>query len=589
MGGNSSSGNVGVRITANQYKTIQGKTVKSSNKIIIDNNNNKNKNKNISIGINIGASKSVYSIFSIENGKFVSEVLLMNRSSRIIPSIICYTKDHRLFGETSKSSLKQNLSTSYNNLSRIIGFDNSNLFIEELKYMYINNTDIKNFKFYCKENSEKKEEIISEFIIADFLSLINEYYYKEHKSNVNTITISLSIPDFYTSYQRQQLKLICESIGMKDIKLFNESSAITMYYGYTKYKDIFLNKEKKIDQNIEKNILFIDIGHSKTSFILSKFKYNEFKVEYIDYLINIGGRDFDNLLFNFCIDNFKKINNLKEVEINPRMKYRLFEIIKIKRIQLSINDEAIIIVESFYENNDLEVKITQKEFEKLIEKKVAEIKKVFENILSKYKEIKIDKIEMAGELMRTPILQKMIEDKNFKVSKTILIDECTSVGASLLDFFFTQKKNFPIKQLNNFIELNNQKKIENEKKNEELINKIKEHIDKFNKIDKEYNEFIEYKNTLLKNIYILNEIIYNNEDKNNIKILEKKIRTIKNEKKSLLKIDNELKQIAISIIDDLNKKSEINDKYKFLFEEMKKKELFPYSEFEKKYKELNLK
>ena len=47
---------------------------------------------------------------------------------------------------------------------------------------------------------------------------------------------------------------------MKDVKIFNESSAITMYYGYTKYKDIFLNKDNKIDKNIEKNILFIDIG-----------------------------------------------------------------------------------------------------------------------------------------------------------------------------------------------------------------------------------------------------------------------------------------------------------------------------------------
>ncbi len=101
MGGNSSSGNSGVIVTANQYKSIKGKKVKGSNKIIIDNN----ATKNISIGINIGASKTVYSIFSIENGKFVSEVLLMNRSSRVIPSIICQNKTHRLFGDNSKSSL----------------------------------------------------------------------------------------------------------------------------------------------------------------------------------------------------------------------------------------------------------------------------------------------------------------------------------------------------------------------------------------------------------------------------------------------------------------------------------------------------
>ena len=47
--------------------------------------------------------------------------------------------------------------------------------------------------------------------------------------------------------------------------------------------------------------------------------------------------------------------------------------------------------------------------------------------------------------MRTPILQKMIEEKNLKISKTILIDECTSIGASLLGNFYSG--NFPYKDL----------------------------------------------------------------------------------------------------------------------------------------------
>ena len=49
-----------------------------------------------------------------------------------------------------------------------------------------------------------------------------------------------------------------------------------------KYKDIFLqevNGKKVINTGVEKNIIFIDAGHSKTSFILSQFKYNEFKEE----------------------------------------------------------------------------------------------------------------------------------------------------------------------------------------------------------------------------------------------------------------------------------------------------------------------
>ncbi len=87
----------------------------------------------IFLGINIGAFKTVYSTFPLnENKKYIYQVLLMNGSSRIIPSIICYS-NHRDFGENSKSFLTPYLNTSVNNISRLIGFDISNN--EELKYM----------------------------------------------------------------------------------------------------------------------------------------------------------------------------------------------------------------------------------------------------------------------------------------------------------------------------------------------------------------------------------------------------------------------------------------------------------------------
>ena len=147
-------------------------------------------NSDISLGINIGSLKTVYSIFSNDNeNNFSTKVLLMNNSSRIIPSIICYTKTHRLFGENSLSSLKQNLNTSYNNLSRIFGFDKNIKYYEnEIKYQFNNN--IKLFRF-----ANNKEEIKSEYIIGDYLSLINEYYFE--KENIKYDICSISVPDFF--------------------------------------------------------------------------------------------------------------------------------------------------------------------------------------------------------------------------------------------------------------------------------------------------------------------------------------------------------------------------------------------------------
>ena len=90
--------------------------------------------------------------------------------------------------------------------------------------------------FYEDEDLEiilkknKFEELISDLIKKINTTLINEYYFEKEKYEYTTT--SLSVPDFYTKEQKEKLKIICESIGLKDIEIYNESSAITMYYGY---------------------------------------------------------------------------------------------------------------------------------------------------------------------------------------------------------------------------------------------------------------------------------------------------------------------------------------------------------------------
>jgi molecular chaperone DnaK (HSP70) len=275
---------------------------------------------------------------------------------------MCYTKDNRLFGEKSATFLKQNLDTSYNNLSRLICYDSSlDFYKEECQYSLKKSSENYNFYFLNKEN--EKKEIKSDKIISDYLNLINDYFFNKEKIQYDKT--SISVPDFYSSNQKQVLRLICEGIGMKDLTLYNESSAITMYYGYTKYRDLFLNEDKKIDPIIEKNILFIDAGYSKTSLIISNFKYNEFKVEYVLCDYNLGGRNLDYSIAQFCMKNFKRLNNIEKIDLNDKMKYRLIEEIKKSRIKLTINDDILISIDSFYNKLDLNVELTKSKFNEI--------------------------------------------------------------------------------------------------------------------------------------------------------------------------------------------------------------------------------
>ena len=406
-----------------------------------------------SLGINIGSFKTVYSLFSKINGNFVSKVLLMNNNSRVIPSIFSYTKNHRLFGENCQNIIIDNLNSSYNNLSRIIGFDNKiKVYEDELNFEFLENENINNLKFYCRYDNVFKE-IQAECVLADFIMLINKYYFKKEKYYYSSTFIS--VPDFYSAHQKEYLRLICESLNMEDVNLFNESSAITMYYGYTKYNDNFI-KDEIVDENITKNILFIDSGHSKTSFILSEFKYNQFKVNYVICLPHIGGRNFDNLILNYCITKFLKIKKIKKdkFKLTPKMKFRLNEEIKKARENLSIYSDYEIFIGSFYQEENLVVTVSRDKFEELIKNYINEFDINLNKIIqySKDKNIIIDNVEISGELMKTPIFQKLIEEKNLVISKSLFIDECCSVGAALLGNYINEQ--LPIENFQYFYNYN---------------------------------------------------------------------------------------------------------------------------------------
>ena len=510
------------------------------------------------IGINIGALNTIYSTLSFATGKYSYNNLFMN-SKREIPSLICYA-NKILIGDNAKNFLKKYLDNSYNNLSRIIGYDDSVIYKNEDKYMYNSEINKKNIK-----------EIGSECIIATFLFKINQYFnlISEKKYDLT----SISVPDFYTKKQKQILKIICESIDMKDVYIFNESSAITMFYGYTKYHEMF-GEDSNLDKNYEKYVLFIDIGHSKSSFILSKFKYNEFKVEKVLYNENLGGRNIDLMIYNYCI----KKANIDSSKLENKKKYILLEEIKKQKINF-VNKNEI----QFSIDDDLDININENEFKNIISEFIKEIEKMCDEI-KKYIEdnkIELNTIECAGNLFKLPILQKIFLDKNistsnnineYGISQTIQTNECISVGTMLLIKFYN--KNFILKELENFIEANNKdmKNIKNDNlNNNQLKKKIKEYIQKHFKNENLYEEFrkkkencIIYINSLQKikkmskeNIQKLNEFhnIFKNYTYNN-----------ENDIQKINDIYKHIKQCASSIIDDLIKQIKDNNIIKNLQE-----------------------
>ena len=415
------------------------------------------------LGINIGSLNSTVTIGNQLNSAllFKTELLLSETSARTCPSIISFGETHRIIGDQAALVLRKNIKSSFQYINRFIGFDPKSPFSStELKnYYYIGDTyDPNKNKFSYTINGEKKE-ISPEEIVTSYLHLLYNSYVIQ--KNLNPECIVFSVPDYFTCSQKHKYLQIAESIGIKnDIHLVNESSAITLYFGYKKYKDYFIRKKEDksatIDPSITKYILFIDAGHSKVTFVLSKLAYNLFTVLDTTTIPFLGGRDFDEAIYKYCCDEFNKKNGI-DISKNNKTKLRLLAPISKARKTLTVNKDAQISVDSLAEDNDFSLLLTRENFELLIKDKVQLFKQELVNFIERnkknYPHIDITNVEMAGELMRTPILEKTVKEiAKIEMSKTILTDECLSVGCSLYGALL--KGTFPIKNFKGIYHLN---------------------------------------------------------------------------------------------------------------------------------------
>jgi molecular chaperone DnaK (HSP70) len=237
------------------------------------------------LGVNIGSLNSTVTIGQKQQSAllFKTELLLSETSSRVCPSLLSFGETHRVIGDQASLVLRKNIKSSFQYINRFIGFDPKCPFssTELNNYYYVGDKYNKDTNKFCYTINGEKIEISPDDIVVSYLHLLYNSYILQR--NIKPECIVFSVPDYFTCSQKNKYFQIIKSAGVKnDAHLVNESSAITLYFGYKKYKEYFIRKNEgnsaTIDPTITKHILFIDAGNSKTSFVLSKLSYNLFTV-----------------------------------------------------------------------------------------------------------------------------------------------------------------------------------------------------------------------------------------------------------------------------------------------------------------------
>ena len=376
------------------------------------------------LGISIGSKNTVLGAY--KKGSF--QVVLSETSSRTIPTVISYNNRERNYGDISQNKNRANYKNTVIYPNRWLGIQtNSPIYNEESKYANLppkidsNNNLAFNINF-----KNKKERYTPQSLMGLFFNKIKNVWLNQ---NINTTDVVVSIPDYATVHGR---KAMLESVligGLNCTSLLNESSAISLAYGFQKLKEFR-------DDTPPRLVAFVDFGHSKTTIFFSEFTKKLVKVVSVSSERFCGAREFDYLIAEQIAYEFQKRYGNDPLD-SPKAKITLMNVINKARKTLTVNKDITISIDSLMDGQDIIYNLSRENFEKIVAPVLQKFENLCKNSIQKAINSKVNinnlhSVEMVGDTLRTPIINTIIKSIfNKELSKTLVPDECIARGCAL--------------------------------------------------------------------------------------------------------------------------------------------------------------
>jgi heat shock protein 4 len=339
-------------------------------------------------------------------------------------SLVGFGPKSRYLGEPAKTQEISNLKNTVSCLKRLIGraFNDPDTQIEQ-KYISAPLVDINGQVGAEVSYLGQKEQFTATQLVAMFLSKIKQTTAAELKLPVSEMV--MSVPAWFTDVQRRALLDAAEIVGLKVLRLINDTTAAALGYGITKL-DLPAADEKP------RRVAFVDVGYSDYSCAIVEFKKGELAVKGNAYDRHFGGRNFDKALVEHLQKEFHGKYKI-DIFSNPTATTRFYSAAeKVKKI-LSANQQAPLNIESLMNDIDVRAMITRQEFEAMVEPLFASVDATLEQALTEAKLTKedIDIVEVVGGGSRVPAIKERIQAFFGKtLSFTLNQDEAIARGCA---------------------------------------------------------------------------------------------------------------------------------------------------------------
>ena len=344
------------------------------------------------IGIDLGTTNSCVAV--MEGGK--PTVITNAEGMRTTPSVVAFTKTgERVIGEPAKRQAVTNAEKTIASIKRHMGTD---------------------YKVQIDDKAYSPQEI-SAMILQKLKSDAENYLGEKVTEAV------ITVPAYFNDAQRQATKDAGKIAGLDVKRIINEPTAAALAYG--------------LDNEEEQKIMVYDLGGG--TFDVSIIEIGDGVIEVLSTAGDnkLGGDDFDNVITQYMLDEFKKQEGV-DLSTDKMAMQRLKEAAEKAKKELSsattTNINLPFITATAEGPKHFDMNLTRAKFDELtahlVERTAGPVNSALNDAGMTASEL--SKVLLVGGSTRIPAVQDKVQQLTGKEPfKGINPDECVAIGASV--------------------------------------------------------------------------------------------------------------------------------------------------------------
>ena len=368
------------------------------------------------IGIDLGTTNSCVAIMDGSQPRVIEN----SEGARTTPSIVAFTEDERLVGQSDKRQAVTNSENTIFAVKRLIGrrFADEGL-----------NKDKKNLPYtivdggqgdaWVQARGEKySPSQISAFTLQKMKETAESYLGEEVTQAV------ITVPAYFNDQQRQATKDAGKIAGLEVLRIINEPTAAALAYG--------------LDKKEAKTIAVYDLGGGTFDITILEIDDGLFEVKSTNGDTFLGGEDFDMRIVDYLASEFKKEHGVDLTQDKMALQ-RLKEAAEKAKIELSSSSQTeinqpFITMGSTGQPLHLVMKLTRAKLESLVSDLIKNSIKPCQAALKDagLSVGEIDEVVMVGGMTRMPkVIEEVTKFFGKEPHKGVNPDEVVALGAAI--------------------------------------------------------------------------------------------------------------------------------------------------------------